>query len=226
MPGSKVSCNFALRLLPAPTLARLVMQDAPLITEAFSHGRICYSKVRAIARIVTPENEQTLLDYALDGTASQLERVIRSYRRAGAAEQELTTRQHDGRYLSYHHDDDNMMVLRGRLPPEVGALLIKALQVTAEQDTEQPDSEPSQRLVDALGEVAGAALGQGLAHRAGKKRTPDYQVLVHVECSWPRSATPPDETRVSSRCVFAPQRRGRSPCRRSNGSEDVAFQRL
>jgi len=47
------------------------------VVEAFSQGRISYSKVRAISRIVTPENEATLLEYALDGTTSQIERVVR-----------------------------------------------------------------------------------------------------------------------------------------------------
>ena len=42
-------------------------------------------------------------------------------------------------------------------------------------------AEPSQRLCDAMGEVACAALDTGLAQRAGKARTSSYQVLVHVD---------------------------------------------
>ena len=156
------------------------LEDSPRIVEAFSRGQLSYSKVRAITRIVTPENETTLLEQALDATTSQLERVVRAHRKAIPAEQEQTARQYDTRFLSYHHDDDNMLVLRGRLPPEVGAVLIKALQVTG--DGVQDDSaEPSQQLCDALGEVASAALDQGLAEREGKARPNTYQVLVHVD---------------------------------------------
>ncbi len=79
--------------------------ECPLVVEAFSQGRISYSKVRAISRIVTPENEATLLEYALDGTTSQLERVVRLYRQAAPVEQELAKQQHDERYLSYHFDE-------------------------------------------------------------------------------------------------------------------------
>ena len=155
------------------------LEACPQVLEAFAEGRVSYSKLRAITRIVTPENEETLLAYALDGSTSQLERIVRSYRRLAPAEQEQTTRQHEGRYLSYHHDDDNMLVLRGRLPPEVGALLVKALAKASEGDDQ--DCEPSQRMCDALGEVAGAALHRGLAARAGKARSSSYQVMVHVD---------------------------------------------
>jgi len=79
--------------------------DCPLVQEAFSQGRLSYSKVRAITRIVTPENERTLLEWALDGTASQLERIVRTYRIAKPAEQELAQRQTEERYLSYRYDE-------------------------------------------------------------------------------------------------------------------------
>jgi len=155
--------------------------DCPLVLKAFSQARISYSKARAITRIVTPENEATLLEYALDGSASQLERIVKSYRRAAPAEKEQAQRQTDERYLSYHFDDDNMLVLNGRLPPEVGALLVKALQVASEEQCGDSDAEPDQRLCDALEQVAGAALDEGLAKRAGKARPKNYQVLVHVD---------------------------------------------
>ncbi len=155
--------------------------DCPLIQEAFSQGRLSYSKVRAISRIITPDNESTLLEWALDGTASQLERIVRTYRRAKPAEQDLAQQQTEERYLSYHYDEDNMLVLKGRLPPEVGALLVKALQVASEDRCDDSDAEPDQRLADAMGEVAGAALDRGLADRAGKARPKNYQVMVHVD---------------------------------------------
>ena len=151
-----------------------------VVLQAFSEGKLSYSKVRAITRIVTPQNEQTLLEQALDGSTSQLERVVRCYRRCVAADKELATRQHDRRFLSWFHDEDNMLVLRGRLPPEVGAVLVKALQVATE--AAQADSaDLSQQRCDALAEVAGAALDQGLAERQGKARPNTYQVLVHVD---------------------------------------------
>ena len=157
------------------------LEKCPQIQQTFAEGRISYSKVRAITRIVTPENEQTLVSYALEGSTSQLERIVRCYRRAAPAEQELMVRQQERRYLRYHHDEENMLVLQGRLPPEVGAVLVKALRIATEMVGGEDSAEPSQRLCDAMGEVAGAALGKGLAERAGKAWTSSYQVLVHVD---------------------------------------------
>ena len=83
------------------------LTECPQLQQAFAGGQISYSKVRAITRIVTPDNEQTLLEYALEGSTSQLERIVRSYRRLAPAEQEQSTRQQTRRYLSYHHDEDS-----------------------------------------------------------------------------------------------------------------------
>src|SRR4029453_13277788 len=45
------------------------------IDEAFGQGRLSYAKVRAVTRVATPENEQRLLDLALEATGAQLERI-------------------------------------------------------------------------------------------------------------------------------------------------------
>ena len=54
----------------------------PLIAEAFAEGRLSYSKVRALTRIAEPDTEQSLLQVANEMTASQTERLVRSWRRA------------------------------------------------------------------------------------------------------------------------------------------------
>ena len=61
---------------------------------------------------------------------------------------------HASRYLSLHVDDDGMMVVRGRLTPEVGELLRNALEAhEAELFKADRESSPGQRRADALGEV-------------------------------------------------------------------------
>ncbi|MBD0863895.1 DUF222 domain-containing protein [Gordonia sp. zg691] len=54
--------------------------EMPLIRAAFAHGRLTYSKVRALTRIATPEREQELVNLALSCTAGQLERAVRAMR--------------------------------------------------------------------------------------------------------------------------------------------------
>lgn len=94
----------------------------PAVTTAFAAGRISYSKVRAITRVATPDTEAVLLDLALAGTATHVERVVRHTRQATTDPVAAARRE-----LSWRWDDDGTLVLRGRLPAEQGALLVAAI---------------------------------------------------------------------------------------------------
>ena len=59
----------------------------PLLSEAIAQGELGYSKVRALTRIATPENEADLLNIGLHGTAQHVEKFVRLHRRAGRAEE-------------------------------------------------------------------------------------------------------------------------------------------
>jgi len=103
--------------------------ELPRLSNALSRGEISYSKVRAVTRVATPQNEETLLTYARCGTAAQLERIVRHYRgvlRAQAIERDSD--RHQQRSLRTWVDDDGMVVIEGRLPPELGAVVLTALQ--------------------------------------------------------------------------------------------------
>ncbi len=63
------------------------LESLPAITDAFREGRISYSKVRAMTRVATPENETILLQIALHGTATHVERIVRQYRRVERLEE-------------------------------------------------------------------------------------------------------------------------------------------
>jgi len=64
-------------------------------------GKLSYSKVRAMTRVADPSNEEYFLNIALHGTASHVEKLVRSYRRVRET-QELTreARQQAGRELT------------------------------------------------------------------------------------------------------------------------------
>ncbi|MCJ7830066.1 MAG: HNH endonuclease, partial [Desulfobacterales bacterium] len=95
----------------------------------------------------------------------------------------LERRRHESRALSVFPDDDGMYVVRGRLPAEVGALLMRAVeaasdalyrekkvpQLKAETDTERQRAA-AQRRADALGLLAERALAAGFGgrNRAGQ----------------------------------------------------------
>jgi hypothetical protein len=77
------------------------LEKLPRVSEALSRGEISYSKVRALTRVATPETEERLLQTARFATASQVERIVRGWRRAdAAAELEKPRRQNARRPFS------------------------------------------------------------------------------------------------------------------------------
>src|SRR3990170_8442830 len=105
----------------------------PGLAHALARGELSYAKVRALTRVATPETEERLLGVGLAGTAAHVERIVRGWRRVDAkAEARETARRHTSRALHVYQDEDGMVVLRGRLAPEVGALLVQALAAARE----------------------------------------------------------------------------------------------
>ena len=116
------------------------MPELPLLSEALAKGELGYSKVRALTRIATPENEDDLLNIGLHGTAQHVEKFVRLHRRAKRAEEtERADAQHEHRGLTFWHEDDGTVVLHGRFPPEMGARILSALDAAmAAHAAEQP----------------------------------------------------------------------------------------
>jgi hypothetical protein len=166
------------------------LRELPAVSDAMARGRVSYSKVRALTRIATPETESFLLSIALNGTASHVERVVREYRKCERREelQEDNIR-HGSRRAVYRWDDDGSLVIEARLPPEQGALLVKALEAAEtelreEQWQREGDSAEAsattwgQRQADALHRCAEAYLaGEGAALPPGER----HQVQVQVD---------------------------------------------
>jgi 5-methylcytosine-specific restriction endonuclease McrA len=103
--------------------------------------------------------------------------------------------QHAGRALHVYQDEDGTVVLRGRLAPEVGALLLRALDAAREtlyqrrraNEAVSPASDPAQEAptrpqqkADALALLAETALHHELDPGAPGER---YQVVVHVDAA-------------------------------------------
>src|SRR5438105_2040340 len=99
----------------------------PRLAQALARGELSYAKVRALTRVATPDTEERLLAVGRAGTAEHVERIVRGWRRVDRlAEAQETARRHKSRALHVYQDDDGMVVIRGRLEPEVGAVLIQA----------------------------------------------------------------------------------------------------
>jgi 5-methylcytosine-specific restriction endonuclease McrA len=159
----------------------------PRLRQALACGELSYSKVRELTRVATPETEERLLAVGRAGTAYHVERVVRGWRRVDRmAEVREANRQHASRALHVYPNEDGTYRIYGRLTPEVGALLVKALTAARETlyqrrsdlgpDAERPTMEQQQ--VDALALLAETCLHHDLDPGAPGER---YQVVVHVD---------------------------------------------
>jgi len=105
----------------------------PRLAQALARGELSYSKVRALTRIATPEIEERLLKVGLAGTAEHVERIVRGWRRVDRkVEVEETARRHKHRAVHFYHDDDGMVIIRARLEPQAGAVVIQAITAARE----------------------------------------------------------------------------------------------
>ena len=135
------------------------LEELPLTSAEMKTGKISYAKVRAMTRVAIPETEETLLEYARTGSAAKLERIVRGWKHL-SRDGELTAEEarHQSRAFSVAIDGDGMYVMRGRLEPEVGAVLMRAIEAASDAlyRTEHPDARPRscQRRADAAGLVA------------------------------------------------------------------------
>jgi len=166
----------------------------PLLAQALARGELSYAEVRALTRVGTPETEERLLKVGRAGTAAHVERIVRGWRRVDRyAEARESARQHASRGLHVHTDDDGTVLVRGRLTPEVGALVLRAVEAaretlyqqrrretTANASADASATRPTmaQQRADALALLAEMALRCELDPGAPGDR---YQVVVHVD---------------------------------------------
>ena len=161
------------------------LEDLPLTSAEMKTGKLSYTKVRTMTRVAAPETEEDLLKYAHAGSAAKLEQIVRGWKHL-SRDGELTAEEarHQSRAFSVVIDGDGMYVMRGRLEPEVGAVLMRAIEAASDAlyREESPDARPRsrQRRADAAGLVAEQALAAGFGGESGT-RAERFQVAVHTE---------------------------------------------
>jgi hypothetical protein len=172
----------------------------PLLSKALARGELSYAKVRELTRVATPETEERLLAVGRVGTAEHVERIVRGWRRMDRkAEAEQARRQHTWRAPHVYQDEDGTVRVHGRLAPEVGALLLKALEAAREclhqrrrEQMPYADSPTmEQQQADALALLAETALHQGIDPGTPGER---YQVIVHVDAAVLADAEQPGQS--------------------------------
>jgi hypothetical protein len=186
--------------------------ELPHLRAAFARGELCYSQVRAVTRVATPDTEADLLEIALHATASQLETIVRAYR--GVLEVELgdASEQHRRRFVRCEHDDDGALIIHATLPAEEGALVLTALESSrealrasrrasddagasaetthigdaapdADDEEEELDPETIERFTPSNADALVLMARTAMAHRPAEGAGGEHQVVVHVDAA-------------------------------------------
>jgi hypothetical protein len=159
--------------------------DLPLVDGALSHGQVSYSKVRALARVATPATEEMLLEMARSSTASQLERICRSYRLAMRnAAGERPEDEAERRWVRERESEAGLVRFEVQLRPDEAAMVRRALEAAMQRAWDAANvsagtSPTSLRRADALVAVA----EQYLAGDATTASAPPVEVVVHVDAT-------------------------------------------
>ena len=216
--------------------------DLPLIRAAFAEGELSFSKVRALTRVENVEREADLLDLARHATASQLERLLRAYRRVVTAERAAAGGRAE-RWLAVDHDDDGSVLIRGRFPAEEGALIVAALQAAQDEaaaragagasdvpagthgcepdvpagthggEPDVPAGTPRMPPADARAEALVAVADSFLAGENRSRNGGDrHLVLVHVEAGTLSGAEEAGRCELDSGAPLAPETARRLAC--------------
>jgi hypothetical protein len=189
-------CGIGLNAAREKVRVAHALGDLPQISASFSKGEISYSKVRAMTRVATANNEELLLMIGLHGTAAHVERAVRQFTRAKRNEAlHAENERHERRRVVWRIDEDGCWSLHARFTPEQGERVMKAIdaavgeieaeqedvsaETSAEPDMDKPMPCPvAQKRADAVERLADAFLsGDGAAVHGGDRCT----VHVHTD---------------------------------------------
>jgi Domain of unknown function (DUF222)/HNH endonuclease len=105
------------------------LRSLPAISAAFAEGRLSYSKVRALTRVAYVSDEDSLLAYALDATAAQVEERCRQIRNVEPESTDGARRVWERRSLTMFRDRSRGVVrITVELPEADGELVGRALE--------------------------------------------------------------------------------------------------
>ena len=162
------------------------MADLPLIDDALRRGQVSYSKIRALTRVATAATEAALLDMARSSTASQLERICRSYRLAVRnASDERPEDEFERRWVRERETGAGLVRFEVQLRPEEAAVVRRALELAMSRawksgDVSAGTPPASLRRADAFVAVAEQYLAGATT---GNQETSPVEVVVHVEAA-------------------------------------------
>jgi hypothetical protein len=184
-------CGLSLSAAREKLRTAHALRGLPAIADAFSMGRLSYSKVRALTRVANAQDEDLLLAYAQNATAIQVEERCRQIRNVKPESTDDARRAFDRRSLTVLRNlDAGTVIITLEVPVEDGELVSKAIDraVQSGEGDLGPEFKSSgwrAQQADAWMAIAKSYLSGITSQpgaRGGRGSTADhYQVVVHVD---------------------------------------------
>ena len=112
-------CGIAMGAAREKVRVAHALENLPKVAAAMASGWLSYSKAREVTRVASADTEDYLLMIAEHGTAQQVEKLVRAFRRCEDAEElSREARQQETRCVNYRYDDDGSLIINCRLPAE------------------------------------------------------------------------------------------------------------
>jgi len=129
------------------------------IDGAFESDQLSYSKVRALTRVATPQNEAELCRLALRVAAGRLPHALAAWLARHETPEETETRQRNATALRSWTDPDGMVAVSVRLPPLEGGVLMAAVDTKVAQFRPDASADASERWPSRSQQRADALVG-------------------------------------------------------------------
>jgi hypothetical protein len=189
-----------------------------MLDDALRRGEVSYSKVRAIARVVTPANETMFLEIARITTASALEKLCRKYSLVQRHCRESTPLDdQQRRYVRRRDTEDGMVKIEAVLHPEEAEMVWMMLDHAATAIT--------RGFADSRSRPAGAQGDHmGQADASAKTTATHGEPAAQVDASAGAAATPGEPARKADASAETAALQGEHVCQHNASTETAAIQ--
>jgi hypothetical protein len=153
------------------------LRTLPLIAALFADRTLSYSKIRALTRVATTENEAALLGIAQRTPASRLSVALALWLNRETPPEDTARRQHQARAVRHRLEPDGMTTITINLPPLMAGTLLAAIDTTLLRNQAHAAAEARQHgQWPSIAQQRADALIAAITNPARL----NYEVVVHV----------------------------------------------
>jgi len=177
-------CDLSLNAAREKVRVAHALKSLPQMSTAFERGMLSYSKVRALTRVATEDNEAMLIAFSLTTTAARVEERCRQMRNVQPGNGAEAHRVYQQRALRVWRDAARgTLTLTVELPFEQGEMICRALDKAVEDcagnGAEHADTSWHAQQADALVTLAQSYLAGVSA--SGSSSAENYEFVIHVD---------------------------------------------